>query len=40
MSSRWRELAAEPDTAIHLYGKPEARQGRKMGHVTRLYPKS
>ncbi len=37
---RWRELAAEPDTAIHLYGKPEARQGRKMGHVTRLYPKS
>ncbi len=36
----WRELAAEPDTAIHLYGKAEARPGRKMGHVTRLYPKS
>jgi 5-(carboxyamino)imidazole ribonucleotide synthase len=36
----WRELAAEPDTAVHLYGKAEARPGRKMGHVTRLYPKS
>jgi 5-(carboxyamino)imidazole ribonucleotide synthase len=37
---KWRELAAEPQTAVHLYGKAEARQGRKMGHVTRLYPKS
>jgi 5-(carboxyamino)imidazole ribonucleotide synthase len=37
---KWRDLAAEPDTAIHLYGKAEARPGRKMGHVTRLYPKS
>jgi 5-(carboxyamino)imidazole ribonucleotide synthase len=37
---KWRALAAEPDTAIHLYGKAEARQGRKMGHVTRLHPKS
>jgi 5-(carboxyamino)imidazole ribonucleotide synthase len=36
---RWREAAAEPDTAVHLYGKTEARKGRKMGHVTRLYPK-
>jgi 5-(carboxyamino)imidazole ribonucleotide synthase len=36
----WRALAAEPDTAVHLYGKAEARPGRKMGHVTRLYPKS
>jgi phosphoribosylaminoimidazole carboxylase (NCAIR synthetase) len=25
---------------VHLYGKSEARQGRKMGHVTRLYTKS
>ena len=32
----WRALAAEPDSAIHLYGKTDARQGRKMGHVTRL----
>lgn len=37
---KWRALAAEPDTAIHLYGKAEARAGRKMGHVTRLYPKT
>jgi len=35
---RWREFAAEPATAVHLYGKSEARQGRKMGHVTRLLP--
>lgn len=34
----WERLAAEPDTALHLYGKREARPGRKMGHVTRLYP--
>jgi 5-(carboxyamino)imidazole ribonucleotide synthase len=37
---KWREFAAEPGTAVHLYGKAEARAGRKMGHVTRLYPKS
>ena len=37
---KWREFAAEPGTAVHLYGKAEARTGRKMGHVTRLYPKS
>jgi 5-(carboxyamino)imidazole ribonucleotide synthase len=34
----WRTLAHEPSTAVHLYGKGEARPGRKMGHVTRLYP--
>ncbi len=34
----WRSLAHEPSTAVHLYGKGEARHGRKMGHVTRLYP--
>jgi 5-(carboxyamino)imidazole ribonucleotide synthase len=28
---------AEPDAALHLYGKREIRPGRKMGHVTRLY---
>ena len=26
-------------TYVHLYGKAEARPGRKMGHVTRLSPK-
>jgi len=34
----WAALAAEPGTALHLYGKAEARPGRKMGHLTRLYP--
>jgi 5-(carboxyamino)imidazole ribonucleotide synthase len=34
----WREQAALPATAVHLYGKSDARHGRKMGHVTRLYP--
>jgi 5-(carboxyamino)imidazole ribonucleotide synthase len=37
---KWRTLAAEPMTSVHLYGKAEARAGRKMGHFTRLYPKS
>ncbi len=32
----WRELASAPDACIHLYGKRQARAGRKMGHVTRL----
>jgi len=27
---------AEPDVALHLYGKAEARPGRKMGHITAL----
>jgi len=29
-------LLAEPDVLVHLYGKSEARAGRKMGHFTRL----
>ena len=33
---RWPELLAEPGARLHLYGKVEARPGRKMGHVTRL----
>jgi 5-(carboxyamino)imidazole ribonucleotide synthase len=37
---RWRELARENGAAVHIYGKAEARAGRKMGHVTRLFPKS
>ncbi len=35
---RWAALAGEPGTVIHIYGKAEARPGRKMGHVTRLRP--
>lgn len=37
---QWPALAAEPNAALHLYGKPEARPGRKMGHVNRLRPRS
>jgi 5-(carboxyamino)imidazole ribonucleotide synthase len=33
---KWREIVAEPAAKLHLYGKTEARPGRKMGHVTRL----
>lgn len=29
-------LAAEPNTALHLYGKSETKPGRKMGHVNRI----
>ncbi|HTK58561.1 MAG TPA: 5-(carboxyamino)imidazole ribonucleotide synthase [Sphingomicrobium sp.] len=32
----WAEILAEPRAHLHLYGKGEARPGRKMGHVTRL----
>jgi 5-(carboxyamino)imidazole ribonucleotide synthase len=37
---RWPALLAEPAAKLHLYGKAEARPGRKMGHVTRLLPRS
>jgi len=32
----WPEVLAEPQAKLHLYGKAEARRGRKMGHVTCL----
>ncbi len=32
----WKKLAAEQEARIWLYGKGEARPGRKMGHVNRL----
>ena len=35
----WPEILAAPGLIPHLYGKTEARPGRKMGHVTRLFPK-
>ena len=34
--NRWPELVAEPGLHVHIYGKGEARAGRKMGHVTRV----
>ncbi|MEO0379207.1 MAG: 5-(carboxyamino)imidazole ribonucleotide synthase [Pseudomonadota bacterium] len=30
------ELARDPATALHLYGKGQARKGRKMGHINRI----
>lgn len=32
----WDELLREPALKLHLYGKREARPGRKMGHLTLL----
>jgi 5-(carboxyamino)imidazole ribonucleotide synthase len=32
----WDNVLAIPDAYLHLYGKTEARAGRKMGHVTCL----
>ena len=29
----WAAVLAKPGTALHLYGKREARSGRKMGHI-------
>ncbi len=30
----WQAVLALPGTHLHLYGKPDARSGRKMGHLT------
>jgi 5-(carboxyamino)imidazole ribonucleotide synthase len=35
----WHDMLADPAAHLHLYGKSEARPGRKMGHVTRLIDK-
>ena len=37
---KWPDLLKEPGAKLHLYGKSESRPGRKMGHVTRIVPKS
>ena len=36
---RWQEFLSDPSAKLHLYGKAEARPGRKMGHVTKVSPK-
>lgn len=33
---QWRTLAAEPHARLHLYGKHDARPGRKMAHINRI----
>jgi 5-(carboxyamino)imidazole ribonucleotide synthase len=35
---RWEAALAFPAVKLHLYGKPAARSGRKMGHLTALAP--
>lgn len=34
----WPAIVADPEARLHLYGKAEARPGRKMGHVNRVRP--
>jgi 5-(carboxyamino)imidazole ribonucleotide synthase len=34
----WTAACSFPDVKLHLYGKLEARRGRKMGHLTALSP--
>ncbi|TDT76871.1 5-(carboxyamino)imidazole ribonucleotide synthase [Litoreibacter halocynthiae] len=34
------ELSANPAVALHLYGKADAKPGRKMGHINRISPKT
>jgi 5-(carboxyamino)imidazole ribonucleotide synthase len=34
----WRAVLEVPEAKLHLYGKDEARRGRKMGHVTCVAP--
>ncbi len=35
-ANAWSALAGQAQTGVHLYGKHEARPGRKMGHVTKI----
>lgn len=35
----WLDILKDPGAKLHLYGKAEARSGRKMGHVTRIIPR-
>ena len=35
---RWPDLSAQPDVRLHLYGKTDARPGRKMAHFNRVSP--
>jgi 5-(carboxyamino)imidazole ribonucleotide synthase len=35
-ANAWPELSGDPNVRLHLYGKRDARSGRKMGHFTKL----
>jgi 5-(carboxyamino)imidazole ribonucleotide synthase len=34
--NQWSELATQPKTFLHLYGKRDVKPARKMGHVNRI----
>ncbi|MEL7528070.1 MAG: 5-(carboxyamino)imidazole ribonucleotide synthase, partial [Pseudomonadota bacterium] len=34
----WTDVLKDPGARLHLYGKSETRDGRKMGHVNRITP--
>ena len=36
-ADEWQKLLVNGRNHLHLYGKNEVREGRKMGHVTRLF---
>ena len=35
-AARWHEILGDGRAHLHLYGKAEIREGRKMGHVNRI----
>lgn len=38
-AGNWTKYGAAANTGVHFYGKAEARQGRKMGHINVLTPR-
>ena len=37
-AANWADMIGQDGAHLHLYGKAEIRPGRKMGHVTRIFP--
>lgn len=37
-AAAWQDIIGQDGAHLHLYGKAEIRNGRKMGHVTRIFP--
>lgn len=37
-AAAWQDIVGQDGAHLHLYGKAEIRNGRKMGHVTRIFP--
>ncbi len=36
--AHWAQQAQTPNSAIHIYNKGQTHKGRKMGHITQLFP--